>query len=142
MSRPEDTVAQMANKNMSIQRPNLYHSINTDERPIPMKLNIDNNAASPVFQQIIDQLHFSINTGELKPGDKLPSIRNIATENDIAANTVAKALRQLEFRGVIIAKDRSGFVVAKAANSRYQARGVSADKTEVHNVVDLSLIHI
>ena len=101
-----------------------------------MKLNIDTNASIPVFQQIIDQVHFAINTGELKEGDKLTSIRNIAQENDIAANTVAKALRQLEFRGVIAAKDRSGFVVAKALESRYQARGVSSDKSEVHSVVD------
>lgn len=101
-----------------------------------MKLNIDTDASLPVFQQIIDQVHFAINTGELSEGDKLPSIRNIAQENDIAANTVAKALRQLEFRGVITGKDRSGFFVANAKESRYQARGVSSDKTEVHNVVD------
>lgn len=102
----------------------------------PMKLKIETSSSTPVFQQIIDQLHFAINTGDIKPGDKLPSIRALANENTIAANTVAKALRQLEFRGLIVAKDRSGFIVAKAQNSRYQARGVSADKTEVHNVVD------
>lgn len=101
-----------------------------------MKLNIDTTASTPVFQQIIDQVHFAINTGDLKEGDKLTSIRHLAQENDIAANTVAKAFRQLEFRGVITAKDRSGFVVAKALESRYQARGVSSDKSEVHNVVD------
>lgn len=102
-----------------------------------MDLNVDPNASTAVFQQIADQIHFAINTGELKPGDKLPSIRAIAGDQEVAANTVAKAYRQLEFRGVIQAKDRSGFVVAEASeNSRYQSRGVSADKTEVHNVVD------
>lgn len=102
-----------------------------------MDLKLDPNAATAIFQQIADQIHFAINTGSLQPGDKLPSIRAIATEHDIAANTVAKAYRQLEFRNVITAKERSGFVVAEAsAESRYQSRGVSADKTEVHNVVD------
>ena len=103
-----------------------------------MKLVLDSDAATPVFQQIIDQIHFQINTGELKPGDKLPSIRTLAAEHDLATNTVAKALRQLEFRGLITAQERSGYHVSGAADnaSRYQARGVSSDKTEVHNVVD------
>jgi phosphoribosylformylglycinamidine cyclo-ligase len=101
-----------------------------------MKFKLDTDAAVPVFQQIVDQVHFAINTGELKPDDKLPSIRTLARDNEVAANTVAKALRQLEFRGLLEARDRSGFVVAGGSNSRYQARGVSADKTEVHSVVD------
>lgn len=102
-----------------------------------MKLNIDTSTNTPVFKQIVDQVHFAINTGDLAPGDKMPSIRSVASDHDIAANTVAKAYRQLEFRGLIKAKERSGFVVADATGqSRYQSRGVSADKSEVHNVVD------
>ena len=101
-----------------------------------MKLTVDSTLPIPVFQQIIDQVHFAVNAGELKPGDRLPSIRGLAADNDIAANTVAKAFRQLEFRGVISARDRSGFVVCEATASRYQSRGVSADKNEVHQVVD------
>ena len=103
-----------------------------------MKIQIDNTAANPVFQQIVDQVHFAITAGELGHGEKLPSIRSVATDLTIAPNTVAKAYRQLEFRGLIKAQDRSGFVVmADHADSRYGARGVSADKTEVHNAVDL-----
>tara|TARA_R110002073_G_scaffold1364_19_gene9591 strand:+ start:1577 stop:2980 length:1404 start_codon:yes stop_codon:yes gene_type:complete len=102
-----------------------------------MNLTIDTNQNTPVFQQIIDQIHFAINTGELSPGDKLPSIRAVASDHEVAANTVAKAYRQLEFRGVISAKDRSGFVVSEpVTQSRYQSRGVSSDKAEVHDVVD------
>lgn len=102
-----------------------------------MKLHLDDTSKTPIFQQVVDQVHFAINTGELAPGDKLPSIRSLASENNLAANTVAKALRQLEFRGVLQAKDRSGYVVADSpSSSRYQARGVSADKGEVHRVVD------
>jgi len=103
-----------------------------------MKLQIDSNSATPVFQQIVDQVHFMINTGELQPGTKLPSIRSLAADYDLAANTVAKALRQLEFRGIIQAQDRVGYIVVTKDDSigRYQARGVSSDKTEVHAVVD------
>lgn len=103
-----------------------------------MKLTIDPNSPTPVFQQLVDQIHFRINTGELPPGTRLPSIRALAADHDIAVNTVAKALRQLEFRGLIQAQDRSGYVVIEKDDSigRYQARGVSSDKTEVHKVVD------
>lgn len=103
-----------------------------------MDLQIDQGGNTPVFQQIADQIHFLINTGELKPGDKLPSIRALAGRHDVAANTVAKAMRQLEFRGLIQAEPRKGYVVAGGAQNsgRYQARGVSADKTEVHQAVD------
>ncbi|XOV90293.1 MAG: GntR family transcriptional regulator [Pseudomonadota bacterium] len=101
-----------------------------------MQLEIDETSAIPVFQQIVDQIHFAINTGVLAAGDRLPSIRKLAADNGIATNTVAKALRQLEFRGVVEARDRSGYLVRRAGSSRYQSRGVSADKTEVHKVVD------
>jgi phosphoribosylformylglycinamidine cyclo-ligase len=103
-----------------------------------MKLQIDSSSATPVFQQIVDQVHFMINTGELPPGAKLPSIRTLAADYELATNTVAKAMRQLEFRGIIQAQDRVGYIVVSKDESigRYQARGVSSDKTEVHNVVD------
>ncbi len=103
-----------------------------------MKLKIDPKAATPVFQQFVEQVHFLINTGELATGSKLPSIRVLADKHKLAINTVAKAMRQLEFRGLIQAQPRSGYVVVNkdASIGRYQARGVSSDKTEVHKVVD------
>ena len=103
-----------------------------------MKLKLDPTSPTPVFQQIIDQVHFQINTGDLASGEKLPSIRTLAADHQLATNTIAKAMRQLEFRGLIIAQDRSGYHVAGPSDnaSRYQARGVSSDKTEVHNVVN------
>lgn len=103
-----------------------------------MKLELDSTLSTPIFQQIVDQIHFKVNTEELQPGDKLPSIRSLAEAHNLAANTVVKAFRQLEFRGLIQAVDRSGYIVAKPDQSigRYQARGVSSDKNEVHQVID------
>ena len=102
-----------------------------------MQLQINPEARTPVFQQIVEQIHFAITAGELSPGSRLPSIRKTAADLGIAANTVAKAYRQLEFRGLLFAQDRSGYVVAAIeTESRYQARGVSADKNEVHSAID------
>ena len=79
-----------------------------------MHLNIEPQDSKPVFQQLVDQIHFAINTGNLKPGEKLPSTRALAVKYGIAANTVAKAFRQLETRNVIEAKNRSGYFVKDA----------------------------
>lgn len=112
-------------------------------------ITIDNESSKPAYQQIAEQIHFAINTGALKPGEALPSIRKLAESADLASNTVVKALKTLEAKGLIEAKDRSGYTVSKTAlqdpeahpdestqSNRYQARGVSAEKTEVHAVVD------
>jgi len=103
-----------------------------------MKITIDNESSVPAFQQLLDRIHFLINTGEFKPGEKLPSIRQLADACGLSAGTVAKSMRQLEFRGLVRAEDRSGFIVAErtAEANRYQARGVSSDKKEVHSAVD------
>jgi len=103
---------------------------------LPLTFKIDTDSPVPVFQQIADQIRFALQTDELGSGERLPSIRELATELDVASNTVAKAYRQLEFRGLIAARDRSGFVTLGTDGGRYQARGVSADKSEVHSVVD------
>ena len=100
-----------------------------------MHLNIEPRDSKPVFQQLVDQIHFAINTGNLKPGEKLPSTRALADSYGIAANTVAKAFRQLEFRNVIEAKNRTGYFVKEAFVTRYKARGVSADKSDVHKAI-------
>lgn len=102
-----------------------------------MTFYVDPDSSTPVFQQLVEQVHFAVTAGELKPSEKLPSIRRLASDLGVAPNTIAKAYRQLEFRGVISARNRSGYVVSAAQqDSRYQARGVSADKTEVHDAVD------
>ena len=100
-----------------------------------MNLKIEPQDSKPVFQQIVDQIHFAVNTGNLKPGEKLPSTRALAVRHGIAANTVAKAFRQLEFRDVIEAKNRAGYFVKDTSVIRYKARGVSADKSEVHKAI-------
>ena len=102
-----------------------------------MRIKLKTDSSAPVFQQIVEQIHFAITASELPAGEKLPSIRTVATDLGIAPNTVAKAFRQLEFRGVVEAHDRSSYTVAQQqTESRYQARGVSAEKTDVHNAVD------
>ncbi len=111
-----------------------------------MKIRIDPDAKAPVHRQIADQLRFAIQTGKLKPGEKLPSLRSLASNLGLAVNTVAKAYKSLETAGSVQAGQRSAYKVCgkptassrsrKGEDSvRYAARGVSATKSEVHGAI-------
>jgi GntR family transcriptional regulator len=85
-----------------------------------MKISIDIDDPAPPFAQLIAQVKSAVQSGRLRPGQPLPSIRQLA--NDLALNlkTVAKAYRLLERDAVIQTRGyRGSFVHADArANSR------------------------
>ncbi len=53
-----------------------------------------------------------VSTGVRLPGDRLPSVRSLATELDVSPNTVASAYRQLRERGIVLGRGRQGTIVA------------------------------
>jgi len=55
----------------------------------------------PVYRQIIDQILGGIASGALSPGDQLPTVRQLAVELAVNPNTVVRAYRELEIRGVL-----------------------------------------
>ncbi|SEB46742.1 DNA-binding transcriptional regulator YhcF, GntR family [Paramicrobacterium humi] len=75
-------------------------------------VSIDTDAAEPPFEQIRRQVIDGVRVGRLTPGDKLPTVRGLALELGLAANTVAKAYRALEADGVIETHGRSGSFVS------------------------------
>jgi len=85
-----------------------------------MKVSIDIDDPAPPFAQLIAQVKAAVQSGQLRPGEPLPSIRQLA--NDLALNlkTVAKAYRLLERDEVIQTRGyRGSFVHSNAkANSR------------------------
>ncbi len=72
----------------------------------------------PIYLQLMEQVKHAIETGALRPGDQLPSIRPLAEELVINANTVAKAYRELEREGVVELRQGAGAFIAKAAGAR------------------------
>ena len=69
----------------------------------------------PIYLQLVEQVKHAIETGALRAGDQLPSIRPLAEELVINANTVAKAYRELEHEGVIELKHGAGAFVSASA---------------------------
>lgn len=68
--------------------------------------SIENN--SPVYLQIAEKLATRIFGGKIKPGEQLPTVREIALSEQVNPNTVQKALAELEKDGLITTKRTSG----------------------------------
>ena len=80
-----------------------------------MWVRIDNASAVPVFQQLAEQIRAAIARGALRPGEALPSIRQMATEALLNPNTVAKTYRDLEREGILRTQRGLGVFVADGA---------------------------
>lgn len=86
-------------------------------------VGVDPTAKVPPYEQVRAELARKINDGTLAVGTKLPTVRGLAAEVGIAANTIARAYRELEEAGLIETKGRSGtFVGSTGDRSRQQAR--------------------
>ena len=77
-----------------------------------MKFNIDPASGVPFYRQIIDQIKYAISRGDLKPGDQLPTVRQIAVDLAINPNTVSKAYSQLEILGILETQQGSGTYIS------------------------------
>jgi DNA-binding transcriptional regulator YhcF (GntR family) len=74
-------------------------------------LTIDHDSAVPPFEQLRTQVAAMVVTGELEPGEKLPTVRQLARDLGLAANTVARAYRELEADQLISTQGRRGTFV-------------------------------
>ena len=71
-------------------------------------MDIDFNAAYPIYEQVIEEIKKEIVRGELKAGAKLPSQRQLARKIDVNPNTVQRAYREMEQRGLVETKRGRG----------------------------------
>ncbi len=76
---------------------------------------IDSRSRTPIFEQIKEQILNLINIGELKPDDKLPSIRQLASDLDLNVNTVKRAFQELETERVTYSIPGKGIFVSPDA---------------------------
>ena len=72
-------------------------------------INIDH--PEPLFAQLMEQIKQAVQTGQLSPGDPLPSIRQLANDLEVNSKTVAKAYRLLERDSVVQMKGYRGTFV-------------------------------
>ncbi len=72
----------------------------------------------PVYLQLIEQVKHAVETGALRAGDQLPTIRKVAGDLVINPNTVARAYRELEHEGVLELRHGSGAFIRESAGRR------------------------
>jgi DNA-binding transcriptional regulator YhcF (GntR family) len=82
-----------------------------------MDISIDTSSDVPPFEQLRTTIAAQVASGELPAGTKLATVRQLAADLGLAANTVARAYRELEADGVIATHGRRGTFVSSAVLS-------------------------
>ncbi|MCJ0762407.1 PLP-dependent aminotransferase family protein [Variovorax terrae] len=89
------------------------------------------------YEQLADLLATDIRTGRLAPGTRLPSIRTLTAQHDISPSTAFQAYYRLEEKGLVRARERSGYYVA-GTGMRPLAEPERGGRTQVSARVDIS----
>lgn len=76
-----------------------------------MAWNLDSDR--PIYAQILEIMQLRIIAGQYRPGERIPSVRELAAEAGVNPNTMQKALAELEKEGLVMAQRTSGRVVTE-----------------------------
>jgi GntR family transcriptional regulator len=77
------------------------------------EFRLDAHSGVPVYRQLIDQVTGGIAAGSLEAGDQLPTVRQVAVDLSINPNTVVRAYRELEIRGVLETQQGTGTFISR-----------------------------
>jgi GntR family transcriptional regulator len=79
----------------------------------PIEFRLDPASGVPTYLQLVHQVEHALRLGYLKPGDQLPKVRDVVASLAINPNTVSKAYRELETKGLIVGRPGQGtFILA------------------------------
>lgn len=108
-----------------------------------LMIQIATGDARPIGKQIVDGVRMKIATGELAPGDQLPSVRGLAQQLTVNPNTVAKAYSELVTEGWLEARQGLGLYVApprqRLSDAERERRFDEAVQRFVHDVLPLDV---
>jgi GntR family transcriptional regulator len=83
----------------------------------PIEFRLDPGSGLPTYRQLVQQVEHALRLGYLKPGDQLPTVKSTVAALAINPNTVLKAYRELEQRGLAAGKPGQGTFVQGALGS-------------------------
>src|SRR5579872_1445714 len=89
---------------------------------------LDQHSGVPVYRQLIDQVLAGIASASLAPGNQLPTVRQVAVDLAINPNTVLRAYRELEIRGVLDTQQGTGTFISD--------RKIEPDKRERERLLE------
>jgi GntR family transcriptional regulator len=76
-----------------------------------MLIKIDVQSGAPIYAQVVERIKHMIATGELRPGDQLPTVRQLAQDLIVNPNTIARAYALLDQAGIISTQQGRGTYV-------------------------------
>lgn len=85
-------------------------------------LQIDFRSETPIYLQIVEQIREKLAGGELRPGDQLPTVRQMAADLRVNWNTVARAYRLLDEAGLISTQQGRGTYIWEAPGEQAMQR--------------------
>ncbi len=81
--------------------------------PVQFRIQVDDSSERSIYEQIVAQIQEGVATGTLSAGDRLPTVRRLADDLDIAPGTVARAYGELERLRVVVTEGARGTRVAR-----------------------------
>lgn len=82
-----------------------------------IEFRVDRADGLPAYLQLVRQAREALRLGWLRPGDRLPTVREVVSSSGVNPNTVLKAYRELEFAGLVEARQGAGTFVTASLGS-------------------------
>ena len=97
-----------------------------------MRVHIDYNSSEPIYRQAVEQIKLMVVSGQLREGDRIPSIRELARELAINPTTAAKVYTELEHAGVLTLRQGQGAFIRNNLSlvAPKAARKIVADQAQ------------
>lgn len=121
---------------MALDSVDVYYYTDTRMHDTALTFSVHPSSGLPIYRQIMEQVCALIAGGRLRPGDLLPSVRQLAAELQVNMMTISKAYTRLEVEGVIERVRGTGMRVCPPS-----ARGTLADRRrELRPLVEQAVI--
>jgi GntR family transcriptional regulator len=106
-----------------------------------MVFRLNPSSGVPIYLQLMEQIKHAIETGALRAGDQLPTIRKLAEDLVMNPNTVVRAYRELQHEGVIELRHGSGAFISEfvAGQTRVTRKAQAIAQSAVERLIALGL---
>lgn len=105
-----------------------------------LRVDIVAGSTTPIYRQVVDQIRLAVVTGDLEPGDPLPSVRALAAQLVVNPNTIAKAYAELSRSGEIVSQRGRGMFIGHAAPTPAPSERRARLASEVERVIQQALL--
>ncbi|HEV8194896.1 MAG TPA: GntR family transcriptional regulator [Ktedonobacterales bacterium] len=102
---------------------------------MPIWLNVNPRSGVPIYLQLVEQIRHALEVGILRPGEPLPTVRQLASELTIAPNTIVKAYGELEALGLIESRAGAGTTVSAGLDGTLHQQAQQRLRGRLHQLV-------